>query len=272
MNIITISREAGVPSVKIIDKLARETGYTIIDKFNLEKRQGRYQIPSFNFEHYDEAGIQFRDYFHNGKEHYIAFLRVAILEMALNGEVIVHGRGSAAIFHGIPGVLKLRFISSEETRVRNTMEKKGLSEREALKAIRKTDQDRNAFNRYFFDVHWNDPVLYDLTINLDSMSTDKATDLILSAIEESKEHSGINVVRDRYIAQEVYINIFYRKKINIDLFETTCEGGKVSLYGVAVSEAIIRECETTAREIEGVSGVENNIRIIPPGRVSFSPI
>jgi cytidylate kinase len=57
-----------------------------------------------------------------------------------------------------------------------------LSEEDAKRRVIKTESDRKAFIRKYFNADIADPDNYDLTINTKNLSVDKAADLIAAAL------------------------------------------------------------------------------------------
>ena len=57
-----------------------------------------------------------------------------------------------------------------------------LSEQDARRRVIKTESDRKAFIRKYFNADIADPDNYDLTINTKNMSVDNAADVIAAAL------------------------------------------------------------------------------------------
>ena len=64
--------------------------------------------------------------------------------------------------------LHVRVIASLNTRIKNIQKSKNVTEKAALAQIQESDRYRQDFIRRFYHVDWNDPALYDLTINTDN--------------------------------------------------------------------------------------------------------
>lgn len=58
----------------------------------------------------------------------------------------------------------------------------GLSENEARRLIRESDQERVEYFREFYNSGWLDPASYDLVVNTDRIAVEDAAGIILDAI------------------------------------------------------------------------------------------
>ena len=101
-----------------------------------------------------------------------------ILKLAELGNVIILGRGANVITARLPHVLQVRFVASLETRIENMQRFERLSRKEAAERIQREDLGRERYVKKHFGKDANDPLLYHLTINTDSISLDKAVQLI----------------------------------------------------------------------------------------------
>ncbi|HSM24184.1 MAG TPA: cytidylate kinase-like family protein, partial [Anaerolineaceae bacterium] len=96
------------------------------------------------------------------------------------GNVIIVGRASQLILKNFPNSLHLRIIAGIETRIKNVHETKNVSEKAAKAQIEESDRQRMSFIKKMYDKDWNDPTLYDLTINMDSFKLNQIANWILS--------------------------------------------------------------------------------------------
>ena len=64
------------------------------------------------------------------------------------------------------------------------VEKKGLTEEEAVKYIENVDEKRKQWTEFLYDVDWTDPMLYDMVINLGQVTLDTASDMIMYALDK----------------------------------------------------------------------------------------
>jgi cytidylate kinase len=57
----------------------------------------------------------------------------------------------------------------------------GIDEKEALKAVQRSDHDRIIYVDRFYNIGWLSPDSYDICINTDHFNVEQAADLIVNA-------------------------------------------------------------------------------------------
>jgi len=74
----------------------------------------------------------------------------------------------------------IKVIASPYTRIKNVQETKRVNEKAAKAQILGSDRNRQDFIKKFYGVDWNDPALYDLTINTDHFDLDSIAQWIIN--------------------------------------------------------------------------------------------
>lgn len=111
-------------------------------------------------------------------------IQLIVLEKAFEGDVIVYGRGGQDLLPGIRSVFRVRVIAPFEERVERWAEREWIDPDLARSLVRKSDQQREGFIRYYFDRDWEDPVDYDMIINTTRVSNESAVRLIKEATQD----------------------------------------------------------------------------------------
>lgn len=268
MAIITISREMGSGGIPISHKAAEKLGYTLIDGESIRAVAANYGLTPEAVEKADEKPPAFVDKMDAQTE--IDFYRVEliILEYALKGNVIVYGRGGQDLLHGIDSVLRVRIIAPFEERVERWAEREWLDPDLARVLVRKSDQQRAGFIKYYFDRNWEDPLHYDLLINTAKLSNDTAVKLICEGIKDKNlaenKTQGKQILQDRIIGKRVEIELLSRKVVgglHRYHFHLQVEKGQVQLSGHLHSEAQRAEVLAIVNSVEGVKGVTDQLEI-----------
>jgi cytidylate kinase len=104
-----------------------------------------------------------------------------ILRLAQQGNVILIGRGANLVTRKLPHVLHVRLVGSLEKRVAHMQEIRKVGRKAALELIHTEDRGRQRYLKKYFDKNPDDPLLYNLVINTDSMSYEEAAYLIGNA-------------------------------------------------------------------------------------------
>jgi hypothetical protein len=79
----------------------------------------------------------------------------------------------------VPTVLKVRLVAPLAYRLEKVRQRKTLTEEEAIRYLKKIDQNRSEWARFLYDVDWTDPNLYDMVINLEHLTHDTACGMIV---------------------------------------------------------------------------------------------
>lgn len=115
---------------------------------------------------------------------YMASLQLALAERAQQGPFVYHGLAGHLLLRGIPQILKIGIVAPLKLRAQKLMEEKNISPEEAIRSIQRWDERRANWVRFLYDVDWLDPSLYDLVINIASISVDSACEIVISALNQ----------------------------------------------------------------------------------------
>lgn len=118
------------------------------------------------------------------RERYVLAVQAALAEACLDGTLVYHGLAGQFLLRGISAVLKIRLIAPLEMRMRAlTRTHHRMSQRAAEEFIGSVDRERGRWVRLMFGVDVEDPALYDLTVNLRSLSLNAACAAIAEAAD-----------------------------------------------------------------------------------------
>ena len=110
--------------------------------------------------------------------------------LATLGKAIIIGRGGVCVTRHIPHGIHIRLIASEETRIQTIMKEQALDSRQAERAMRKKDKEREHLIKDFFNQDINDPLLFDATLNIDKQSLPELAALIVQMIKLKAKEPG----------------------------------------------------------------------------------
>jgi len=266
MAIITISREMGSGGIPIAHSVAEKLGYSLIDGEALKEVAGEYGLTPEALEQADEKPPAFV----SGRDEQIAVdlhqIELIILEKALKGNVIIYGRGGQDLLKQITSVLRVRIIAPYEERVERWAEREWLDPEYARILVRKSDQQRAGFIKYYFDRDWEDPLHYDLVINTSRLSEETAVKLIVDGIRDK------NLVERKDECKRILGDLILRKKVEIAILRTAdldgqhiefaATAGTVTLSGHVHEEKERKLALKVAKGIEGVREVRDQIGVI----------
>jgi cytidylate kinase len=266
MAIITISREMGSGGIPIAHKVAEKLGYRLIDGEAIMEAAAAYGLSPESVEQADEKPPHFVDTLDSKQFLDLHLIELIILEAALKGNVVIYGRGGQDLLKNVNSVLRTRIIAPFEDRVERWAEREWLDPDRARYLVRKSDQQRAGFIKYYFDRDWEDSVHYDLTINTQRLSEDTAVQIICNSIKDENlvgiKANSKKILSDLILRKRVEIAILSTDNIDAYLLEISAEDGIVTLAGQVHSRAEKTAAEKHARTVAGINDLMNNIKVV----------
>jgi cytidylate kinase len=268
MAVICISRELAANGEETARELAAAGGYRFIERGNIEAELAKHNITQEDISQYDEKKPGFWAALSEHRDLYIHYLSEVICTEAARGNCIILGRGGSAVLHEVPGVISVLLVAPREVRIARLKKAYACDTRNAEQQLKQSDHHRQGFHKYFFDVDWQDPAFYHLTINTGKMSVRDAAQIIeqFRRIEASaeKEASGKIRLEELRLRNVIAGEILYARRIQIQELSVIVKGNAVTLTGCALSRAAAANAVEAARGIPGVAELTNNIMVIPP--------
>jgi cytidylate kinase len=121
------------------------------------------------------------DRFSTERMQYMAAVQSALADLVATGNLVYHGHAGHLLLRGLPAVVRVRLIAPMPMRVRAVMERQHLKPDAALAYIQKVDEGRSRWTRFLYSVDLTDPGLYDLVLNLETMSIRSACSVVSAA-------------------------------------------------------------------------------------------
>ena len=225
MAVITISREYGSRGVAIGARVAERLGWRYVDDDLIFLVASRAGIGDQNVRAYDQEGfsrlrafaldcvamlesmappfvgqtagppdapelpVQLERFY---SARYLHLVQQMIRALAVQGRVVIMGRGAQVVLRGTPRTLHVRTVSPLEMRIHRVGQDEGIGEREAARRIRRRDAAAARYIAHYYRVNWNDPLLYHLVLNTAALGEEPAIRLILAAAPGAE---GLPIVR-----------------------------------------------------------------------------
>lgn len=204
MAVITISRQFGAGGWTLATRLSKRLGYKCINEDMIKDAASKLNVSSGQVQHFEKDGASklmlfidklvssnFIDrhisdrYSYVNEQSYVEVIRKIIIELYEKGNMIIIGRGSQFILKDYPGTRHILLVQELASRIDFMMKNYKLSLPEAEKAIKQRDQIRSRFLGFFKDKgHIDDPNNYDLVLNMDRISMEKAENLLVELVSE----------------------------------------------------------------------------------------
>jgi cytidylate kinase len=112
---------------------------------------------------------------------YLDALKYVIQDLALEENIVIHGRGSQFILRNNPSALHVLVIAPLPLRIKRIMTEMKIDEDCASKKIEEYDNSRRAFIRRFFKHDIENPEFYDIVVNTESLTYNLAAMIIFKA-------------------------------------------------------------------------------------------
>jgi len=267
MSIITISREMGTGGIPIAHKAAEKLGYTLLDGETIEKAAKKYGLTPESIKKADEKPPPFEAKLDKQVEFDLLQIELLVLDFALKGNVIIYGRGGQYLLEGLRNVLRVRIIAPFEERVERWAEREWLDPDLARTMVRKSDQQRAGFIKYYFDREWDNPLDYDLLINTSRITVETGVEWICQGVKDKnllnlKEKSKA-LIADLIIQKKVEINSLSQPGVDGHHLEVTSKNGIVTLGGHVHSEEEHAKVLELTEKVPGIKKIIDKVQLKP---------
>lgn len=262
MAIITISRGSYSRGMDVAEKVAEKLGYDCIGREALLQTSREYDVAEVKLVRTTQDTTSVLDSLIGGKERYAAHIQAALTSRVKKDNVVYHGLAGQFLLQGVSHVLKVRIIAPLEYRINIVMDRDNVEKQQAIRILKKDDEERNRWSRKLFLIDPRDCNLYDLVLNIDKCTVVDAVDLIchtagFKGFQTTPESQ--KAMDDLQLACAVKVRLVDVRP-NV---EVSADNGNVSVIAdapVTQEEAVTREIERIAKTVPGVDDVLVQVR------------
>jgi cytidylate kinase len=187
-----------------------------------------------------------------------------ILQVASKGAVM-RGWGAAHLLRPVKHAIRVRVCAPFEVRVKRMMSRLDTDDREAVaEEIRNSDEAQGAITRRHFDVDWQDPEGYDLSLNTERMSIERCADEI---IQLSKQPEFSETDESRRALADLALQASIRAALRADpqtralSFAVDSDSAKVRMRGIVETREESNSAVRVVMGVPGVMAVKNELRV-----------
>jgi len=206
MAVITVTGEYGTESGQVAAVLASKTGYDHIGEQLQREIAERLRLSESEVEMFRKAAqsrivrlmdrytcslvkklvdrgrgcLDDRDFYRAASE--------LVEKLYQAGDVVIHDWGAQCILRGRPDSVHVLLKLDPEAKVRTAMKRHRLDFGAARRLVLEQEQNSAQYIRQFFDADWQDRRLYDLVIDRQNVSVEKAARMIADHL--AKESAG----------------------------------------------------------------------------------
>lgn len=249
MAIVTLSRQSGSLGDEIGMLIARRLGYTFFDKKEIEERIIEKGFPKERFKLYDERKPSFFANFAKYRDEYLNYLSMTILEIAAQNNCVIMGRGAFLLLAAMPNHVALRFVSTNEERIKHVKELLHIEDDAlALKTIKASDKRQAGFYKSYFKYDLQSPERVHAILNTAMLDPENVAGMIVSGLmqnlTEDIELAGEKRVQELILAQKIANKLIFEHKLPIDQLWVRIDGKTLTLMGLAASSATVERAIT----------------------------
>ena len=259
MQIICISRGCYGFGSDLSERLADKLGYACVSREMITDKATDYGIPVGKIEIdilknkpiTEERGINI--------DLFKSFVTSELCQAAQIQGVVYHGRAGHLVLPGLSNVMRVRAIADQDKRIEMAMNKTNLDRKRAKKFLEQTDDDIRRWVRILYNEDWEDPALYDLTINAHHMSAESSAHFLMGManLPEFQPNPASNqVLEDLMLAARCRLAIGHNEETSQAKVTVKAERGKVS---VTYLPRQAREAQGIPTVLEKVSDVKSFI-------------
>ena len=190
MPIITLSRELGSRGDDIAVAVAEKLNLRLVGRDLLNQAARQAGVPEVALAEIDELGLLGVKPSREALQRYRLTVEEVMRSLVDAGNIMVVGRGSQIVLVERAGVLHVRIIAPRVERVRCVQERCHVSAEAAAARIDASDRARAGYLRRSYDARWDDPMLYDLILNMAHLTVESAADLLCVAAQQAAAATG----------------------------------------------------------------------------------
>jgi cytidylate kinase len=191
ISVITISREAGSGGNILAKRLSDQLEFDLFYQEFIHNMAESTHVSVRLIETLDEKGASVLEEWissivdkrHLWPDQYLQHLMKIIGTIGKHGRAVIVGRGANFVLP-LEKRLSVRVIAPLKKRLRNVSQEFSVSVDEAGPRVLKTDSDRKAFIKKYFNEDIRHPLNYDLIINTGTLSIDDAVNAVSGALSQ----------------------------------------------------------------------------------------
>ena len=183
MRIICVSMGTYGGARELAQDLSKKMGYPCLCREDLIEAATQEGIQVGKLEMSTIKPRAFTQRLARERDHYLAFSRAFLCERALEGDLIYYGRTGHLLLPGVDHLMRVRVVLDLEHRIQDLMDKMGLEREKAVRYIQEVDEDRARWVRSMYGIAVEEPINYDLTVNLQKISANNAAAALMAAAQ-----------------------------------------------------------------------------------------
>jgi len=260
MPIITISRGSCSGGALLADALHERLGWQVLSQEDVSSAAARaYRMTEQELFRGLYLPGNFFERFTHRKTRCLLATQAAVTELLPDGDGIYHGLAGQFLFADLCNAFKVRIVAPIDYRIETCMRRHGLTKDEARRHIRDADEYRTRWGRQIFHSDITDADLYDLVVNLEHVSIERAATMITEIMEGEDYRPTAQCLqdyRDFALERRVRAELFFNSPYTPDIAQVEVRDSEVVLSGgksFAAAEKGLVEFISRIRGVEKIT-------------------
>ena len=203
--LITISRQYGAGGSEIAARVAKALGWRLVDNELVERIAARAGMSPEDVAEREERVPTFVERLARTlvaatpelvvppeaggsvpqleEADLVRITEAVVAEIAAEGKVVMVGRAASAVLARERDALHVKVVAPRDYRIQVVARRLNVLQEEAAKAVDDSDKMRLRYHRQYYQRDWNDPVHYDMVLNVGRLGMDGAVDVIVKSVK-----------------------------------------------------------------------------------------
>ncbi len=190
---------------------------------------------------------------------YTVAVQCALAEHALEGNLVYHGLAGGLLLRDAPATMCMRLIAPLDRRIDAVMRESEMDQATAEQYIRDMDESRSRWVRAMYGEDVTDPSLYDLVINLETLTVEAACAIAARVVDQPEfavTEDAKAGLRDFLTACRVKLALVSDAEMRTLELDARADGGVATITGEAPVLSTGRTGERILEIARGVPGVD----------------
>ncbi len=262
MTAVMISRGTLSGGEALAETVAQRLGVRCLSREVLLEATHEYGVTLPDLEAAMDRPPSFWERMTGARRTHLVFVRAALCATAMQGPLVYHGYVGHLLLPGISHVLRVRAVADLEYRVQALRERRQAWS-EAVAEIERVDQERKNWVRFLFNLDWNDPLLFDLVVNLSRMGVDAAAEAVVQTArrpEFQPTPQSRQLLCDLALASRVEATLAVDPRTKGTELHVTAENGAVRITGRTYFADAVEAIPVVARGVPGVTAIAADVK------------
>jgi cytidylate kinase len=274
MPVIAMTQEMGSLAKDVALQLAKSLNLAVMRHEVIERVAEKMHVPKSLIGRLRDGKAGLVERLTTDQRSVALYTAEELFALADRGNVVLRGWGATVLLRPVPHVVCVRVTRPLAKRVEWLMGHLGTDDAEFAEAeVRRSDAAHASRMHDQFGVTWGDPVLYDLVLNTDRISVD-------SCVEQIRQLASRPEFAETPESHALLANMTLEARVRVALkdhpatreISITIEAdqGRITLRGIVLNAEERTQTESVAAAVPGVSGVDNQLRLMATSRLFAS--